>query len=59
MSSHIYDTRPWLGLDYLFFDELFLLPSFAARGVCGFSDAPPRCNGLGDPDATRLVGENT
>lgn len=50
---------PWLGLDYLFFDELFLLPSFAARGVCGFSDAPPRCNGLGDPDATRLVGENT
>lgn len=50
---------PWLGLDYLFFDELFLLPTFAARGVCGFSDAPPRCNGLGDSDATRLVGENT
>lgn len=32
---------PWFGLDYLFFDELFLLPVFAACGICYFTDAVP------------------
>ena len=29
---------PWLGLDYLFFDEFFLMPCLAAKGVIFFSN---------------------
>lgn len=30
---------PWLGLDYLFFDEFFLIPCLAVKGAIFFSDA--------------------
>ena len=32
---------PWLGLDYLFFDEFFLLPVFVGWGIGCLSDSRP------------------
>lgn len=50
-------TMPWLGLDMLFFDEIFLLPVYAAVGVSAFSarpaeNTPPEGADPGEPGRT-------